>query len=236
MRKIFVAAMKIGVASLASLVGWMIAGKILALSLGAVGIGLFGLLRQLLQNLNVLATLNGQNALVQGVSIRQEAARSQYVRSIFSLQLLFSGTVAAVLVLGAPWIGPRLLPHPSSPELIRWLALAVVALSFQTYFTGLLTGHQALDKLVRSQMLGPLTVVLLALPMSALLRGGHPVGFVVMLFIPSLVVGTYQARLCIAGGWLTWRGTRWLAWEDAQSFLTMSLTILVAGLVVTSVD
>ena len=62
MGEILIAALKVGTASLASLVAWMVDGKVLALQLGAAGVGLFGMLRQLVQYLRVVASINGQTA------------------------------------------------------------------------------------------------------------------------------------------------------------------------------
>jgi O-antigen/teichoic acid export membrane protein len=144
----------VGLATVASLLGWVVAVQVLALTMGAAGVGLFCLLRQLLQNLTLIGSLNGQQALVQGIASR--TARSTPLRfagSVFHIQLLFAGILALGQLVFAPWLGPWLIPHPRSVALLRWLALAMVTVA-QAYVVGLLNGHRLINSLVKSQMLG----------------------------------------------------------------------------------
>lgn len=64
MGEILIAALRVGTTTLASLVVWMVAGKMLALQLGPAWVGTFGRLRQVLEYLGVVATINGQTATV----------------------------------------------------------------------------------------------------------------------------------------------------------------------------
>src|SRR5438128_1102782 len=108
-RDILGAGLKVGLATLAGLLGWVVAGKVLAVTLGASGVGLFGLLRQLLQNLTVLASFNGQSALVQGIASRAtKEEQKRFAGSVLRIQILLAGAIAVLLLLAAPWIGPRL--------------------------------------------------------------------------------------------------------------------------------
>lgn len=234
MRDIVNAALKIGVATLASLLGWVVAGKILALTLGAAGIGLFGLLRQLLQNLTLLGTFNGQTALIQGIARRTTPSdQVRYAASVLQIFLLLAGAVALGLILASPVLGGWLIPHRQASALLRWLALATVISVAQVYFLGLLNGHRLVNELAKSQLLGPVAVVALAVPMVWLVRHGYPSGFVLMLCGPPLVVTIAAARAARKAGWLPtffhWNINR----ADSSHFFRTSGVLLLAGLVTT---
>jgi PST family polysaccharide transporter len=234
MRDILKAGIKVGLATLAGLIGWVVAGKVLAVTLGAAGVGLFGLLRQLLQNLTLVGSFNGQTALVQGIASR--TAKSEQVRfagSVLQIQLLLGGVAVLGLFLGAPWLGPWLIPHPQAVPLLRWLALAMLVMVAQTYVIGLLNGHRLINELVKAQMLGPLAVLSLVFPMVWLVRGGYPSGFVLMLGGPAAVVTLAAALAAKRVGWLPNLRNWGINRIDGANFFRMSTVLLIAGLVTT---
>lgn len=235
MRDVLKAGVKVALATSAGLLGWVVAGKVIAITLGAAGVGLFGLLRQLLQYLTLLASLNGQTALVQGIaSRRSKAEQVRFSGSVLRVQLLFSGIVAIGLLLAAPWLGPQLIPHPQATALLRWLAVATLATVSQACVIGVLNGHRLVDDLVKSQMLGPLAVLAMLLPTIGLIRGGHAFGFVLMLGGPAAVVSSAalmaaRRRGCLPDLRRFWEANR----ADAVSFFRMSTVLLVAGALTT---
>ena len=234
MREIVRSVVKIGVASVASLLGWVVAGKLLAVELGAAGVGTFGLLRQLLLSLTVLASFNGQTALVQGIASAPDSVhQARYADAVLKIQLSLCAVVALVLVVGAPWLGPVLLPHANGIPMLRWSAIALFATVGQSYVVGLLNGHRLVDQLVRAQLVGPVAVVALVLPMSALVRHGYAAGFVLMLAGPPLLVTG-------AGGLAARRAAAWperTGWSIDRSagtrFVRMSTALLIAAVVTT---
>lgn len=230
-REIAGSSVKVGVATVASLLGWVVGGKILALELGAAGVGVFGLLRQLLQNLSVVSTFNGATALVQGLASRSGEPQERYTRAVGWIYAIGGVAVAAVLMLAAPWLGHRLVPHPQAPSLVRWLALALLAVTAQGYFVGLLNGHRAVDALVRAQIVGPVAVLLIAYPVARLTRGGDPAGLVLMLAVPAAVVAIAAARAARRAGWVPPRGG--LDRAAAGSFFRMSVVLVLTGLLTT---
>ena len=234
MRDILKAGLKMGLATLASLLSWVVAGKVIALTLGAAGVGLFGLLRQLLQNLTLIGSFNGQTALVQGIACRKtKSEQVRFAGSVLQFQALISGVVAVGLLLGAPWLGPWLIPHPQGVVLLRWLALAMLVMVTQSYVVGLLNGHRSINELVKSQLWGPLAVLALVYPMVLLIRGGHPFGFVLMLAGPAAVITVVAARAAGRAGWLPVLRGGGIHRSDAASFFRMSAVLLVAGIVTT---
>jgi PST family polysaccharide transporter len=233
LREIAGSSVKVGVATLAGLFGWVVGGKLLALELGAAGVGVFGLLRQLLQNLSVFSTFSGSNALVQGLASRSGEPQARYAHSVARLYGIGGLIVAGVIGLGAPWLGPWLIPHQDSASLLRWLSLAVLTLTAQSYFAGLLNGHRAVDALVRSQILGPIAVLLLAYPVALLVRLGSPAGMVLLLIVPNGVVAMAAMLRARRSGWFRPLAYPGVVREDVASFLRMSAVLLVSGLLVT---
>lgn len=234
MRDILKAGSKIGFATLAGLLAWVVAGKVMALTLGAAGVGIFGLLRQLLQNLTLVGSFNGQTALVQGIASRANREdQLRYSKSIFWILVLCSGGMALLLLAGAPWLAPLLIPHPQSVPMLRWLGLAMMILVAQTYVIGLLNGHRMINELVKSQILGPVTVLLLVLPVIWLIRDGNAFGFILMLAGPAGVVTLAAARSAWKVGWLpSLRGLD-INRSDRASFFHMSAVLLITGIVTT---
>lgn len=234
--EIAASSLKVGVSTLAGLVGWVVGGKILALELGAAGVGIFGLLRQLLQNLNVFSTFSGTTALVQGVASRSGDEQARYVRATGCFFAWGGLVIAAGLLLGARWLGPWLLPHPQSASLLRWTALAVVAVNAQTYFTGLLSAYRSVNALVRSQLMGPVAVLLLAWPVARLVRGGSAAGLVAMLGVPGAVVGVAAMVQAWRSGLFQPARRAPIRREDARSFFGTSLVMLASGALMTGMQ
>ncbi|NWJ42552.1 MAG: oligosaccharide flippase family protein [Geothrix sp.] len=229
MRDILLAALKVAAATLANLLGWMLAVKIISVQLGAAGVGLFGILRQLLQYLVVVATFAGHTALIQGIASRVDEAQRRFAESVQTLMVLMAAGVALVLILGAPVIAPSLIPHPQAILLLRWLALAALCMAAQTLYTSVLTAYRLLDQLVISQLVGPVCALLLVLPMVVLVRAGASSGFVLMLGLPP-------AAVALAAFWATRKAGRLPAFrtaidgKDAAYFFRMSSVLLMTGL------
>src|SRR4051812_23463197 len=89
------AMIRTGGASAASGLCSMAAAKIVASVAGPAGLGLLSTLQQTRQTALIAATLNGQTALVQGVSARDGEARSAFIRTVMLLI-----AIATVLVCG----------------------------------------------------------------------------------------------------------------------------------------
>lgn len=228
MNEMISSSLKVGLSTVATLIGWVVATKLLSVQLGAVGVGLFGLLRQLLQNLNS-PILSSQATLVQGIAELDDFGQRRYAGVVFRILALFSIALAAILLLGAPWLGPWLIPHPQAPALLRWIALAFLAMGAQTYFTGVLNGHRMVNALVKSQMLGPLVVLALAFPMLLLIRHGQSLGYVVMLAAPAGVTAVSAAVYAWKAGHMPAMLRGGFPLADRKRFFLMSGVLFVSG-------
>jgi len=232
MNEILSSVLKVGFSTVASLVGWVVATKVLSMELGALGVGLFGLLRQMLQNLNSHGTFT-QSALVQGIAGSEGGDSNAYAGVVFRLLLGFTLLIAAILFVFSPFVGPWLLPHPKAVTLLRWLALALICLSAQTYFNGVLNGHRLINELVKAQFLVPLSVLVLILPMIWLVRREHAVGYVLMLGVPPAVSAA-------AAGWYAFKAGHCPSFfrggfprNLVRHFLEMSGVLVLTGLLTT---
>jgi len=234
MRDILKAGLKVSLATVASLLAWVVAGKVLALMLGAAGVGLFGMLRQLLQNLTLVGSFNGQTALVQGVASRPTKPQQlRFAGSVLQIQVLIAGTMALGILVAAPWLGPRLIPHPQAVVFLRWLALSMLVMVAQSYVIGILNGHRLINDLVKSQVLAPIAVLTLVFPMVWLVRGGYPLGLMLMLGGPAAVVMMVAGRAAWRAGCLPALRDCVIYRPDAVSFVQMSAILLLTGMITT---
>ena len=226
------AGFKVGLGSIASLFSSMIAGKVLAVFLGPAGVGLYGLLRQLLQNLALLGSFSGQAALVHGIASHPERVKQgRFAVSVLGVQVLLASLVTFSLILSAPWLGPWLIPHADAAALLRWLSLAMLVMVAQAYATGLLNGHRLITELVIAQIMGAVGILIVLLPVIWLIRKGHPFGYVLMLGGPGVGVTWVSARAVRRRGLLPLMKGLIVHLEDAKQFFSMSAVMLTTGLV-----
>lgn len=231
-RDILKAGAKVGFATLAGLMGSVVTGKILVFQLGAEGVGLYGILRQLLQNLTLVGSFSGQSALVQGIARRQDKTeQNRFSVSVLCIQSILSGALALILLLGAPWLGPWLIPHPQAIAHLRWLALAMLVLVANSYVLGLLNGRRMINELVKFQLLGPVTTLILIFPVIWLIRGGHTFGFLLMLVGPATVITLVAARAVWLAGYLPVTRGLVIHWADGIQFIRMSAVLTTAGII-----
>ncbi len=234
MRDILKSGSKVAFATLVGILGQAVTGKILTVELGAAGAGLYGILRQLLQNLTLVGSLNGQSALVQGIARHSEKTeQTHFSGSVLGIQIAISGALALALLLGAPWLGPYLIPHPQAVELLRWLSLAMLVLVANAYVLGILNGHRLINDLVRFQLLGPIATLILVYPSVLLIRANHTIGFFLMLVGASALITLVAARAVWRAGYLPGIRNIRIRKADGAQFLHMSGVLTAAGIIAT---
>ena len=234
MRDILKAATKIGFGTLAGLLASVITGKVLALELGAAGIGLYGVLRQLLQTLTMVGTFNGQSALVQGIARRTtEIEQVRFSGSVFCLQMAMATTVALILLICAPWLGPMLIPHLQAVAMLRWIAVAMLVSVANLYIIGLLNGYRLVDSIVKYQVYGVIATLLLVYPSVLLIRNGHTFGFLLMLVGSAAFITITASRFLRRLGHLPKIRDLAVRRNDATQFMGMSTALSIAGIVAT---
>lgn len=141
---------------------WLVSFKVVAYWLGPTGIGLFSQLRQIAQAATVGATLGGTNAVVQGLSSRDDEQERRRFRATASRLI---GTVGIGVVLSMLLFAQQLTHlflSSSSPELVasvRWISLAVLLNVAGTYVIAVLNGYRSYKFLALAQIAGPLAMV-----------------------------------------------------------------------------
>src|SRR3712207_2281125 len=97
MRELVKAFLKTGSGSVGFLLFGVLTTKIMAVILGPTGVGLYSLLRQLLDVSKQAGTLGGEIALVQGLASRKEMERDNYLVTTFWIFMLGATLVVVVL-------------------------------------------------------------------------------------------------------------------------------------------
>lgn len=126
---------KTGIGQLLGLLLGAVSVKLLAVLAGPAGVGLFSVLRNLQQTLSSIASLGGQNAVVQGLSSHSGLARQQFLLSSFYVFVLGSVLLCFSVLVGADLIALWLFDgqHASA---VRWLVIPVGLGTLLFYFRG----------------------------------------------------------------------------------------------------
>lgn len=240
MRDLLKAAAKTGSGSIATLLLGAVAMKLMAVTVGPAGVGIFSLLRQTQQTASIAGSFGGQTPLVQALASRAPDERGEYVTAVLAYFLIASLSISALLVALAPWLGPALLGTElqSAPALIAWTALPSLAGVAVAFFSGILNGHRALGRLAIVQAVAAALLAALAYPLSRVARSGHHWAFIVLLFAPLCASALYAARVAARNGWLPSLGISWAGLHRspaARHFLPFAGTTLVVNILGTGV-
>ena len=204
MLKLFTAMVKSGGAGIAGLFFGLVANKILAVTLGPMGVGLLATYRQVHDTATGLGIFGAGAGQIQALSsVEGEARRRRVVTSVW-LSLCGVVLAAVTLLLAAPLIAEHVFRDRSPATVlgVRCLALtvgiAIVAVTLQ----GLINVSRAIGRLAIVQVLGSLTLALAAWPLAKLAVGGEGlafVGFVLLPIMAQFVAATWYIRKL---GWM----------------------------------
>lgn len=185
-----------------------VAVKILAVMAGPAGVGLFSLLRHLQQILSSIASIGGQNAVVQGLCSRVGEERRRFFVSAFYLFALANLLVCAGVLFFADTIAAQVLAgeHASS---VRWLVIPVTLGTSLFFLRAILTAEQQFGALSLVNVLNGLGAMLVAVPVGLVyaagysevllvLIGGGLFAAVVMAFVYVLRLGYFRQRAALA--------------------------------------
>jgi O-antigen/teichoic acid export membrane protein len=207
--------------------------KIMAVTIGPAGVGLFSLLRQAQQTLSAVATLGGQDAVMQGVASRQGVDRDQFIVSVLWAFIASSVTLACVAVILAHPLGALIIPtgDAGSAALVRWLAFPVMAGALLVFFRSLLNAHMWIGAVAWTNVVTAASLVVLVCPAVFFYQAGHQMALVLLLG-GSLTAGLMFAiqrawdRGCLSA--LTRSGIRAFEVPAIKSFLWVGLPSLTA--------
>jgi O-antigen/teichoic acid export membrane protein len=172
--------------------------KLLAVLVGPAGVGLFSLVRQIQQTLCVLASLGGQNAIVQGVASRQGADRAQFVSSVSRLVIAGAVIVGLATLISSPSIAALVFGTDSDrATLVRWIAVPVVLGALLIYFRGILNAHMRIGAVAWVNIHTALGALAMVVPAAAAYRAGHEDALVLILTGSlglGLIAAVYQVN------------------------------------------
>ena len=193
-----------GGAGIASLLFGLIANKIFAVTLGPTGVGLLATYRQVHDTATGLGIFGAGAGQIQALSsVEGEARRRRVVASIW-LSLCGAVLAALTLLLAAPLIAEHVF-RDRSPGIVlgvRCLALTVGIAIIGVTLQGLINVSRAIGQLAIVQVLGSLTLALIAWPLARLAVGGHQlafIGFVLLPIVAQFAVATWYIHKL---GWM----------------------------------
>jgi len=231
LRAILLAILKSGTGQVTALLCAAISVKILAVTIGPAGVGLYSLLRQIQQTLCALASMGGQNAVVQGVASRDDEARAVFVRSVLVTVAVCAGVVCLVTALFADPLADLLMGDDTQGSgVIRWIALPVAAGTLLIFFRGLLNAHMEIGAVAWVNIAAAVGAVLFAYPAARLYAAGNEIGLIAILTGSlgiGLIFALYQAKIC--GCLAAFASpTRWFDATAVRQFLKVALPSLAA--------
>ena len=227
----------------ASLLGSLLnagATKVLAVYAGPVAVAMWATLQQTRQAALVIATGNGQTALVQGASRLAGPCRGAYVRTVASIFLGLTLLALALLAVGRRFAGQGgqlTLTGISSASLIS-LAAPVFLSSVFVFQSALLNVLQGAGSLASVQALASLATLLSTVLVIMLLPSQGPGG---MTPAPLLVIMTLAGAASCAiaaaalfphkrtiGEWFSREETVW-SFSAARHFFSIAGAMWVSG-------
>jgi PST family polysaccharide transporter len=201
MKEIVLATVKFGSGQVVAMLCAAITVKIMAVIIGPAGVGLFSLLRQAQQMLGALATLGGQNAVVQGVASRTGDARDRFVVSVL-WAFVASSLILAVIVIGFANPLTELMLRLDSydaPWLFGWIAFPVTAGALLVFFRSLLNAHMRIGSAAMTNVVAAAGSLLLVYPAVVAYQRGFFVALVLLLggsLSLGVVFAVLRARAC----------------------------------------
>jgi O-antigen/teichoic acid export membrane protein len=211
----------------------IIATKIIASFSGPAGLGLFSILRQINQTCLGIASFQGVNPIVHGLSTKQSFEKSSYVISVGMTLLASTAIFSLIFWAFTPHLSILILDS-SNPEdhfLIRGLIIAISFGIGTVFFTGILNSRRQIGRIALVQSVSGLGAALIAYP--ALLFFGVKEGS--LLIIISIALFGFLSGLIflIKDQQIKFKITSVLASINPKyikQFLTYGITLVLAGL------
>lgn len=207
-----------------------IAIKLLAIMTGPAGVGLYSVLRQLQQMLSSMASIGGQNAVVQGLSSQVGPARESFFISTLYLFIAMNLFMCGVVLAGADLIAALALAgnHASA---VRWLVIPITFGTLLFFFRGVLTAGMQYGSVALINMLTGFGAALVALPAGLAFARGYPDMLVLAVsggIMPALVVAFIHVRRLGYLVSLSALAPSGVGWGAVRRFLAVALPSLLS--------
>jgi O-antigen/teichoic acid export membrane protein len=230
-RPLLRAASLTGFAGLASGVLAALATKIFAMMLGPAELAVLATLQQIRQAGLTVSTLNGQTALIQGLSARIARERREFLRTVLLLMTGATTVVMAAAWTFAGWLARTAGLATEHVPLIRWLAVPVALSCALVFLSAVLGARGAIGLLGLVQLASPGAMAILAYPLARAVRPGQEGAFVVWIGAAALVAVAAALAVLLRQRIRHWfRGDgEWWSPPAARGFLTVSGAMLASG-------
>ncbi|MBF8731383.1 oligosaccharide flippase family protein [Pseudomonas guariconensis] len=204
--------------------------KLLAVLAGPAGVGLYSVLRQLQQMLSSVASVGGQNAVVQGMSSHTGAARQRFFLSTLYVFLAMSLFMCGVVLFGADLIAKWVLAgaHASA---VRWLMIPIALGTLLFFLRGVLTADMQYGSVAAINLLTGVGAAVVALPAGLAFTHGYPDLLVLLVgggLVPALAVAFIHVRRLGYFGSLRELTPRGASWTATTRFLRVALPSLLS--------
>lgn len=188
MRSLVTAVFKAGTGQVAALLLGAISVKLLAITAGPAGVGLFSLIRQMQQTLTAIASLGGQNAVVQGMtSQKSKYAQHKYRRAAFLSIVVWSFFVGVITFVYTNDIAFYLL-HNQQITIVRWLIIPVLLGALLVFFRALLNAEMSISAVNWVNVSSAFAAAVIAFPAGVAYAEGC-VNALVLVLVGSLGLG-----------------------------------------------
>jgi O-antigen/teichoic acid export membrane protein len=180
LRTMVVTTLKAGGGQLFTMLLTTISVKILALTVGPAGMGLFSLLRNAQQTLTILATLGGQNAIVQGVASLKKDTRAQYINAAFWMSLCSAIVICLGLILFASQLAPLLL-EARYVHVLPWIIVPTALGAAMVFFRGILNANLEINSVIWVNVAVALGALLSVYPALTAFKAGYSAALIFVL-------------------------------------------------------
>lgn len=238
MREIIKAIFKTGSGSVINIILGVISTKILAITLGSSGMGLYSMINQTLLTATTAGTLGGQTALVQGLASKEGEERNNYLVTVFWIFIFGSIAMSLGFLLFSPLIAQAVFASSDAKtiSLVRWMALPIILTTIYSYFTNLLNGFRAIGRLAIAQVTVSFVTALVVYPASKLISSGYTIAFILLISASTMGGIIFCLKVAYGEKWLTPLTENFVPKFDKGAlahFYNISRTKLAAGLITT---
>lgn len=189
MKRIIAALFKTGTANIIQIISGVATSKIIAIVLGVSGLGIFGILKQILQFSLIFSSFNGQQGIVQGIASRHSNLQKHVYQTI-ALWLMMFLLIISILIL-LIW-GDKISMfffselNTSALSLVKLLPIALIFHLSMYYCASLLNGYRLIGKLALMYIIGSLSAVIIAYPVAVIANKGYLNLLILILLINGL--------------------------------------------------
>jgi O-antigen/teichoic acid export membrane protein len=215
-----------------------VTAKIFALILGPGGVGLFGLIRQIIDLCTLLSTAGGGTAVVQGVSSASAEEKVQRVRTSAALFVMFTVVVSVLFcIFGASLVDS--LVGASAKDIAKTvplIAIVVATASCSTFFGAVANAQGEYSRITVATALGSLAVTLAAYPIALAAANGSVAVYVMAQALPPLITIALTHRAAKFGSIYFWSAgpiRSAFDWRAALKMLRVSAWLLLTSAVST---